>query len=220
MWNSSVLLPREVPVEPDAAEAQRWAIEELEKSIYNTQPTLWQRFVNWFLDQISNLFSGTTSATSTVVVLVIIAAVIAAVVIVFLYRGRVRQNRPTAARAHRSATLFEDSRTSADLWADARSAAARDDFTSACLDAYRGIVRSLDERVLLDETPGMTAHEAAMAGTAIFPSLAAGWNAGGNVFDALAYGDRSGSRTDFDGLSTLAAAVERAEPVRRLAVAQ
>ena len=163
MWNSFAPLPRDVPVEPDAAEAQRWAIEELEKSIYNTQPTLWRRFLNWFFGLIDDLFSGTTSATSTVVVLVILAALIAAVVIVFLYRGRVRRNRPAAARANRSATLFDDARTSEDLWEDARAAAGRGEFTGACLDAYRGIVRSLDERVLLDETPGMTAHEAATA---------------------------------------------------------
>lgn len=220
MWNSFAPLPRDVPVEPDAAEAQRWAIEELEKSIYNTQPTLWRRFLNWFFGLIDDLFSGTTSATSTVVVLVILAALIAAVVIVFLYRGRVRRNRPAAARANRSATLFDDARTSEDLWEDARAAAGRGEFTGACLDAYRGIVRSLDERVLLDETPGMTAHEAATAGTAIFPSLAVTWGWGGALFDALAYGDRQATAGDWESITAFAADVDRAEPALRLAIAQ
>lgn len=220
MWSSSALRPREVPVEPDAAQAQQWALDELSRSIYDTSPSLWQRAVNWFLEQLGNLFMGSTTATSALVVLLIAALLIAAVVIVVLYRGRLRRNRAVGGGRGDSARLFDDARSSDDLWADARALAGSGEWTRACLDAFRGIVRSLDERVLLDETPGMTAHEAAIAGSAIFPEFAEGWRWGGGLFDALAYGDRDATEADWNGLTAFAHDIERATPARRLAAAQ
>lgn len=220
MLSSSVLRPRDVPVVPDASEAQQWAIDELARSVYSTEPSLWERLLRWLGRQLGSLFSGTTSATSTVVVLVIIAALIAAVVIVTMYRGKLRGNRAVGARGDRSATLFDDTRSSEDLWRDARAAASSGRWSAACLDGYRGIVRSLDERVLLDETPGMTAHEAGLAGTTIFPELGAGWTWGGDLFDSIAYGDRAANETDWNSLTRFASEVEKAKPARKLAVAQ
>ena len=220
MWNSSVLRPLDVPIDTDAAEAQQWAIDELSKSVYDNQPSIWVRAWRWLLQQLGQLFDGAGSMTSSVVVVLIVAALAAAIAIVALYRGRLRRNRAVPGRDGRSAALFDDSRSSADLWADATAAADAGRWSAACLDGFRGIVRSLDERVLLDETPGMTAREAALAGGTIFPELAPGWTRGGELFDALAYGDRAATQSDWNALRSFADEVKRATPARRLVATQ
>lgn len=218
MWNSFALRPSEVPVQPDAAEAQQWAEQELARDIYDQSPTLWDRFVAWILQTFADLFSGAGAGGSIVIVSLIALGLVAIVVVVVLYRGRVRRNARGAGGGRRSAAVFDDTRSAHELRRDAQEAAASGTWSLAYLDMFRAIVRSLDERVLLDDRPGMTAHEASDAGSLIFPDLTGGWRWAGNMFDAVAYGRHMATESDWEGISAFDRDVTASTPARSLAV--
>lgn len=218
MLSSFVPLPTDVPVDPDALEAQQWVIDELQRGIYQQEPSLLQRFLNWLADLINSIAQGAGAPSSAVVIGLVVLLLAGAATVALLQGGRLRRGR-AAATGTRSTQLFDDARSAQELAADARAAAERGDFTAAALDQYRAVVRELDERVLLDDRPGMTAHEAALAGARIFPALAAAWHGAGSAFDTLAYGHATGTAADWQAMRQLTADVERAQPALSLAVA-
>lgn len=217
MLNSFALLLADVPVDPDALEAQEWVTEELQRGIYQQEPSLLQRFLNWLSNLIGSIAQGAGAPSSAVVIGLVVLLLVGAVAIVLLQGNRVRRGAP-AADQRGSAELFSDSRTANQLAADARAAAARGDFTAATLDEYRALVRQLDERVLLDDRPGLTAHEAALAGAQIFPALTDGWQWAGTMFDSLAYGEAVGTTSSWEAMRQLAGQASHAAPALSLAV--
>ena len=68
-----------------------------------------------------------------------------------------------ARRKRKSGALFDDKRDASMLTLSANKAAAAGDWVSAVVDRFRAIIRSLDERALLEDYPGMTAQEARSA---------------------------------------------------------
>ncbi|MDX5399564.1 MAG: hypothetical protein LPK92_07565, partial [Actinomycetes bacterium] len=168
MWSSSGLLatPSEIPVDPSAAEAQQWAREELARAIYNQEPSLWTRFWLWLMETLTDILSGMPAGGSPLVPLLVVLALAVVVALVFAWHGRLQRTRRAAAA---SATVFEDARSAAALRADSEAAARRGDLDAAVLDRFRAVVRSLDERALLDDRPGLTAHEASLAGASLMP---------------------------------------------------
>lgn len=195
----------DVPVTPDAEEARRWAEQELANAVYDDSPSLLDRVVGWIRDLLEALTSLGGSAPPAVAPLVVVVVVAALLAVAVLVGGRVRQRRRSAA-ATGSAQLFDDTRTSADLTAAADAAAARGDWAGAVLDRYRAIIRSLDERALLEDRAGLTAHEAAELAAAALPGLADGLRWAGGRFDAVAYGHDPATAEDDAALRDLAAA--------------
>ena len=65
------------------------------------------------------------------------------------------------------------------------------DAETAVLEAYRALARSAVERTLLDDLPGRTAHEVAVALAPVFPASAASLALAADTFDAVRYGRRS-----------------------------
>jgi hypothetical protein len=90
--------------------------------------------------------------------------------------------------------------------ASARAAAAGD-FHGAVLDRFRAIVRTLEQRGVLDERPGRTADEAAAEAGSVRPELALGLRRGAGAFDEVAYGGRPGHREVYEALVRLDEAV-------------
>jgi hypothetical protein len=177
------LLAADVPVEPDADEARRWLLEELAKPEYRAEPTLLQRFLEW----VQGLFDGAPSLDLggpwTALVIVVVVLVVAA--IAYRVAGPVRFSRRAPASA---VVLDDDTRSAAELRAAADAAASAGDWATAVLERYRAVVRSLEERALLDPRPGRTAWEAADAAGERLPDVAAGLARGAHLFDDVCYG--------------------------------
>lgn len=170
---------------PDADQARRWAEEELAKPIYDDSPTLVERVVEWFgrlLERLGELGAGAPPALVPVLV-VLLAAV--ALAVALLLGGRVRRRR--AARAA-SATLFDDTSSAAELTARADAAARAGDYATAVVERFRAVIRDLDERGVLQDRPGLTAHEAVLAATQVLPGAGEGLARGGRLFDDARYG--------------------------------
>jgi len=176
-------LAGEVPVEPDADTARTWLKEELLDPVYVDQPSLLMRFINWLtglFQDVRVLDVNPVVASLVIVVLVLVVAAVA-----YAVAGPVRLSH----RARASAAVFdEDERSAADLRAAADAAASAGDWTTAVVERYRAVVRSLEERVVLDPRPGRTAHEAATEAALRLPSLTDGLAAGARLFDDVRYG--------------------------------
>jgi len=75
------------------------------------------------------------------------------------------------------------------------------------------MIRSLGERAIIEEFGGMTAHEAAAQAAPRLPGLAERVTGAADVFDALAYGHRSGSAGQYRDMLELDAEVAGTRPV-------
>ncbi|MGC5628422.1 DUF4129 domain-containing protein [Georgenia sp. Z1344] len=202
----------EVPVTPDAPEAHEWAVDELSRRMYDTSPGLLSRVLDSIGDALRSLLEGITSGGSSVspslLPFVVVGAILAVVVIALVLAGPVRTRmRPQVPTA--SGVLFEDERGSRDLRAAADEAARAGDYSLAVIERFRAIVRALDERALIEDRPGLTAHEAAGLGSRAVPGLADELTWGARLFDAVRYGDTTAAHDDDERLRALDDAVQR-----------
>jgi hypothetical protein len=193
-----------VPVDPDAATARRWAVQELLDPVYHQQRSLLSRLVDWLAELLAGL--RTPAALDPVAVLIVVVVIAAVVVAAFLVAGPVRVARH--GRTDRFVLADDDSRTSDEIRAAAEAAAAAGDWGLAVLERFRAIVRGLEERTVLDERAARTAHEAALAAAARLPALGAELVAAGRTFDDVAYGDVPATAQDDVRLRGLDARVQ------------
>lgn len=177
-----------VPVELGREEAARLAREELAKQVYReARPGLLQRLLRWVLEQAAHLLDGVAGVSpgGYAGLVVVLLLVVAAVVAVRLRIG------PVGRRSARDEALFSgQAGTAGEHRALADRHAARGEWAEAVRERLRAVVRSLEERGVLDERPGRTADEvAAEAGTAL-PSCAADLRRATRLFDDVWYGGR------------------------------
>lgn len=200
----------DVPVEPGADEARRWLERELAQPVYDDSPSLLERLLEW----IGSLFGDVPALDlDTRLVALAVVLVLALVASVALWvAGPVRRTR---SRSGRGGTVLgrEDTRTAAQLRSAADEAAAREDWHEAVAERFRAVVRSLEERTVLDERPGRTAHEAVEAAAARLPASGAALREAGRLFDDVVYGDQPAARADDARLREVDAAVAAERPL-------
>jgi hypothetical protein len=182
-----------VPVDPDAETARRWAEDELADPIYHDRPSHLELLVGWVLDRLADLEGAAGSIDARTAALVVGVAVLVVAAIVLVVAGPVRRAR--AARA--STDVFgDDTRTAAELRASADRLAGEGLWSLAVLDRFRAVLRSLEERALLDERPGRTAHEAGEEAAGRLPTCAEDLRRASRLFDDVCYGDVAATQDD------------------------
>ena len=201
-----------VPVDLGRDEAAQVARDELAKQVYrDAGPGLVERLVRWLLEQAGRLLDGAAGVSpggyaGLVVVLLLVAA---AVVAVRLKVG------PLSRRATREEALFVGrTRTAAQHRAAADAHAATGAWAEAVRERLRAVVRSLEERAVLDERPGRTADEAAAEAGRALPDCVAGLRAAAVLFDEVWYGGRPAGPASYAALRDLDAQVQAARPER------
>ncbi|WP_158372376.1 DUF4129 domain-containing protein [Cellulosimicrobium cellulans] len=204
-----------VPVVPDAEQARRWLEQELADPVYHQQPSLLQRFLDW----LGRLFEGADGLPigNVGTLLAILAGLAVLVTVAFLVTGPVRRSRRVAGA--RGVLDADDRRTAAELRAAADAAAARGDWAAAVADRFRAVVRALEERAVLEEQPGRTAHEAVEAAGLRLPAHAVDLRAAGRLFDDVVYGERTPRAEDDAALRELDARVAATRPTLPAGVA-
>lgn len=198
----------QVPVVPEADEARRWLERELADPVYHERPSILQQVLSW----LGRLFEGADGVPlgNVGTLAVVLGGLLVVVLIAFLVTGPVRRSRRTG---RPGSVLADDDRRSADdLRAAADAAAARSDWAAAVADRFRAVVRSLEERAVLDERPGRTAHEAVADAGLRLPGLAAELATAGRLFDDVVYGDRAPGAGDDAALRALDTRVAAARP--------
>ena len=201
----------EPPVLPSAEEARRWAAEELAKSEYReAEPgwldSLWRSFLDWL--QSLDGPAGADAPVPSPVIGIVIAVVIA--VSVILARPRLNP------KARQAKEVFEpdSALTAADYRQRADAEAAAGNWGDAVVDRFRAVVRSAEDRVLLEPQPGRTADEAAFALSRPFPAEAARLDQAARIFDAVRYGNWTPGSPDYEAMTRLDTDLQTARPAR------
>lgn len=198
-----------IPVEPGRAEAAQLAREELAKQVYrDAGPGLVERLVRWLLDKAGGLLDDVAGVSpgGYAGLVVVLLLVVVAVVAVRLKVG------PLGRQVARDEALFTGrARSAAEHRAAADAHAAAGQWADAVRERLRAVVRSLEERAVLDERPGRTADEAAADAGLALPSCADGLRRAARLFDEIWYGGRpAGPESD----ATLRALDERVRATR------
>jgi hypothetical protein len=201
----------EPPVLPGTEEARRWAGEELAKSEYrDAEPgwldSLWRSFLDWLLSLDGP--AGEAGPVPSPVIGIAIAVIIAVAVIL----ARPRLNPKTRQRKQ----VFEpDSELAAsDYRLRAEASAAAGKWGDAVVDRFRALVRSAEDRTVLDPQPGRTADEVVLALSVPFPVEAARLKQAARTFDAVRYGNWTAGRSDYEAIATLDHILEAMKPAR------
>ncbi|MDO4791457.1 MAG: hypothetical protein Q3999_03120 [Buchananella hordeovulneris] len=175
------------PLVPDPDAARKLAEDELAHPIYHQSESLLRRFVMWLEELLAEVNrNGTLFNVPLWLAWIMIALLIVGLALVVYYSRRFTR---ATQRARASSELFQDSRPAAELRQAADRAASRGDWKTAVLERFRSIIRELDERLIIEEFPGLTAHEAAsVAGTSV-PQLRGPFDTAGKLFDDVIYGE-------------------------------
>ncbi|OLL15109.1 DUF4129 domain-containing protein [Actinomyces oris] len=177
----------EAPATPDAAEGRRAAGRELSRPIYHDHHDLWDRIWSWIreLFDAGSMVPGVPSWVSTTIVVLVVAAGIALLILLLTKFSSARRVATPP-----SLSVLTDDRDAATLTRAANAASARADFATAVVERFRAIIRSLDERGIIDEYPGMTALEAAALTHRALGEhrVVAPLHEAAHLFDAVLYG--------------------------------
>ena len=199
------------PVELGREAAQDLARDELAKQVYrDAGPGLVERLVRWLYDRVSDALdqvAGVSPGGYAGVVMVLALLAVAALAV----RFRVG---PLGRRDALDQALFVGRERSADEHRSAADAhAAAGEWAEALRERLRAVVRSLEERAVLEPRPGRTAHESAAQAGAALPGCAADLAAAARLFDDVWYGGRPAGPEADARLRALDAAVRGARPV-------
>jgi hypothetical protein len=190
-----------VPVDIGRDDAAAAARDELSRPEYAAhRPSLTQQVVDWVWHVLGRILDAITSvAPGGVVGLVVIALVLALVVVVVAFRVG-----PLRTRAGADRVVFGGvTRSAAEHRADADRAAAAGDWDEAVRQRFRGLVRALEERDVLDQRPGRTADEAAADAARSMPASSSELAWAARRFDDVAYGGEHATGADYRRLATL-----------------
>ncbi|MFI6035776.1 DUF4129 domain-containing protein [Streptomyces sp. NPDC051315] len=198
--------PVTIPRDPAREAARR----ELSKQLYHeNDPSLFERALNSVWDWIGDLFGAASTAApgGTLGLVVIVLAVIAALAALWWRLGTPRRLPPS------SAALFDDRpRTAADHRAAAEAHAAQGHWNQALQERMRAIVRSLEERALLDTRPGRTADEAAAEAGRTLPAHTDRLRAAARDFDDVTYGGRTATEQAYHRIAGLDRDLDATKP--------
>lgn len=211
--SATALLPaaEPPPVTTPRGPAQEAAERELSKAIYHqNDPSLLDRALRQLFEWLDDLFGAASGATPGGP-LGLLAVLILAVLVIAALWWRLGAPRRTATSA---GTLFDDAvRSAADHRTAAEAHAAAGRWTEAVQERMRAVVRSLEERTLLDPRPGRTADEAAAEAAVSLPEHAGDLRAAARAFDDVTYGGRPGDADTYARLRTLDTTLDRAKPL-------
>ncbi|GAA3117387.1 DUF4129 domain-containing protein [Planomonospora alba] len=196
---AQVTVTSDVPVDITREAAREAAARELARPVYPKE-SWWDRLSDavreWLtdlFDSVSGLPGGWFSVVLVVLVLLLVALPVLSVA-----------RRATRTRAGRTGELFGAvARSAAEHRAEAERHAAGQRWAEAIRERLRAIARDLEERAVVEESPGRTADElAAEAGRAL-PGLAGELARAARLFDDVTYGGLPGSPEGYRSMAEL-----------------
>jgi hypothetical protein len=197
---------------PGRDEARDAARQELERREYDeARPSLTYRAISWVIEKIQEALDHASSVPGGrlgVLLILLVAGLLVAVVVVRL--------RPSM-RTPLSADLFEGAAvlTAAQHRQAADAAAARGDHAEAVRERLRAVVRSLEERGILDQRPGRTALEVSAEAAKTVPALAEPLRRGAVTFERIWYGGQPADASAYAVLVAVDNEVSGARLTRR-----
>ncbi|MFD5115636.1 DUF4129 domain-containing protein [Streptomyces sp. NPDC058391] len=206
----TIRVSSDIPVDTPRAPAREAAERELSKPMYHeNDPNLLQRALDRFWEWVDDLFNSLSGAApGGPLGLVVIVLVVVALLAALWWRLGTPSRIPGAV-----GSLFDEGpRSAAEHRATAETHAAAGRWNQAVQERMRALVRSLEERALLDPRPGRTADEAASEAGRPLPGHADRLRTAAREFDDVAYGGRTADRSAYLRLRELDLDLERTKP--------
>ncbi|MFC9246994.1 DUF4129 domain-containing protein [Streptomyces sp. NPDC057136] len=201
----------DIPVDTPRVPAREAAEDELSKPMYHeNDPNLLQRGLNSFWDWLSSLFDAVAGgAPGGPLGIVLVVLIVVGLAVALWWRLGTPQRTVRSADA-----LFGSSTRNADAYrtaAETHAAAGR--WTEAVQERMRAVVRTLEERALLDPRPGRTADEAAAEAGRHLPQHAGHLRSAARTFDDVTYGGRTANEQAYVTLLALDLELMDAKPL-------
>ncbi|MFC8828652.1 DUF4129 domain-containing protein [Streptomyces sp. NPDC057137] len=209
-WLTTARTSGDIPVDTPRVPAREAAEDELSKPMYHeNDPNPLERAMDRFWEWIGDLFNSVAgSGVASPIGLAVIAALVVALAAALWWRlgSPRRTTRPKDA-------LFESGpRGAAEHRANAEEHATAERWNQAVQERMRAVVRSLEERTILDPRPGRTADEAAADAGRALPEHATALRAAARAFDDVTYGGRTADRQTYLRLRELDLGLESSKP--------
>jgi hypothetical protein len=183
----------DVPVDLTREQAQRLAELELSDPAYRAaRPGLIERAIRWLVDWVQEI-ADRAAETAPGGWLGILGLVLLVVVAALFIRWRVG---PVSRAASLTFTV-DPGTTAAQYRAQAEQLAAGGQWEAAISQRLRALVRTSQERGLIDMNPGWTADEVARSVAGRLPGIRGQLDAAAHVFDDVRYGGRPGSAASY-----------------------
>ncbi len=195
------------PITRDGAREQ--ATRELDRAIYDeARPSLVMRAFEKVVDFVRDLLDKASSATPGGAFGLLTIAILLAVGIVVAYRlGPLRRPQTSFAGLDAPAAV-----TAGQLRSRAEAFAAERQWAEAVRARLRAVVRTLEDRTLIEPRLGRTATEVARDAGAVAPPLRSALDAAATTFGEIWYGDRQASEADYRVIVDLDDALGRYRP--------
>lgn len=201
----------DIPVDVSRVPAREAAENELSDPKYHEHdPNLLQRGLDRFWEWIGDLFDGAAgSAPGGPLGLLVLVLVVLGLGAALWWRLGTPQRTLRAAETLFGATVrsADAHRAAAETHADAHR------WTEAVQERMRAVVRSLEDRAVLDPRPGRTADEAATEAGRLLPAHATRLRTAARTFDDVTYGGRTADEATYLSLCTLDLDLEAAKPL-------
>ncbi|MFI5868136.1 DUF4129 domain-containing protein [Streptomyces sp. NPDC051546] len=204
--------PPTPPITIGREAAREAARDELSKPAYHeNDPGLFQRALNHLWEWVGDLFDRASGATPGGTLGLLAIAAFAVLVAAALWW---RLGAPGRTASRPAGTLFDDGvRSAADHRATAEALAGEGRWSEAVQERMRAVVRSLEERTLLDPRPGRTADEAAAEAAVSLPTHAQALHTAARTFDDVTYGAHPATPEMYATLTTLDQALSHTKPL-------
>lgn len=173
------------PLDPSPDDARSWLQRELLHPEYHQQNAL-ERLLTWLERQVDRglAVAEQTPPLSTFAAMLIFLLLLGGLVwLVSRARASGRTRKPGGP------VLDEETVSAAELRARAEAALADGRPEDALVDGFRALAVRQIERGRLDDSPGTTAHEVAIALASEFPPLGERVEDSARLFDLVLYGD-------------------------------
>ncbi|MDH6126723.1 DUF4129 domain-containing protein [Kitasatospora sp. GP82] len=211
-WGEGALLTSGAPVTVPRDPARDDARRELLNPVYHQHdPSLLQQAMTWIQEQLGHAMEklGSVGGNGVVGLLLFLAVAALVVAAVWWRLGAPRRQARSAA-----ALFTTDGPRTADQHRSAAAAhAAAGEWAAAVREQMRALVRSLEERTVLDVRPGRTADEAAAEAGRALPAHATALAAAARTFDDIAYGEQAADQAAYQSLLDLDRALRQTRPV-------
>jgi len=193
------LLRTAPPLDPSGDEGRSWLRRELLHPEYHQQ-NLVEQVINWLQRQVQRGVDAASHAPP----LSTFAAMVVLLLLVGGLAWLLSRTRRTAHRATERGPVLGDASVTADqLRGRAEAALAEGRHADALVDAFRALAVRQVERGRLDDVPGATAHEVAVALAAAYPEQGGRVDGSAAAFDAVLYGHHPAAREQAAGVLAL-----------------
>ncbi|WP_018155238.1 DUF4129 domain-containing protein [Demetria terragena] len=206
-----VMHPADPPLDPTGEQGRRLLGDELAKLPYLEKKSLIDTVLGWLTERLEGVAGEGAGPLATVILVLAVLALLAAIVYA---TTRIRSSRRVRRGADEADAVFDDADLSAAEYRQrAREAESRNEHSAALLDWFRAIIRSGDERALLGDSPGRTAHEFVRVLSPRFPHEREALRQAATVFDEVRYGGRKVGAGHSTTVRELDGRISQARPV-------